>query len=107
MIQRINSVCHNCMLYKQIYHYVIYVILVLKQKPHDKFERQGNDLLTEVKISITEALCGFSKILVTHLDGRGLLVDHSPGQVIKPGTIRCIPNEGMPRYKHPYDKGDL
>ncbi|GET03852.1 DnaJ homolog subfamily A member 2 [Rhizophagus clarus] len=34
------------------------VILVLKQKPHERFERQDNDLLTEVSISITEALCG-------------------------------------------------
>ncbi|CAG8546978.1 30005_t:CDS:2 [Racocetra persica] len=83
------------------------VILVLEQKPHDKFERQGDDLLTEVNISITEALCGFSKVLVTHLDGRGLIINHPPGEVIKPGAIKCIANEGMPHYKRPFDKGNL
>ncbi|CAG8743249.1 5884_t:CDS:2, partial [Acaulospora colombiana] len=83
------------------------VILVLKQKPHDKFERQGNDLLAEVNITITEALCGFSKVLVVHLDGRGLVINHPAGEVIKPGTIKCIPNEGMPQYKRQDDKGNL
>ncbi|CAG8630926.1 14815_t:CDS:10, partial [Acaulospora morrowiae] len=83
------------------------VILVLKQKPHEKFERQGDDLLTEVSISITEALCGFSKVLVTHLDGRGLIINHPAGEVIKPGAIKCIENEGMPHYKRPFDKGNL
>ncbi|CAG8613314.1 6471_t:CDS:2, partial [Diversispora eburnea] len=83
------------------------VILVLKQKPHDRFERQGNDLKTEVNISITEALCGFSKVLVTHLDGRGLIINQPPGEVIKPGSIKCIPNEGMPQYKRPDFKGNL
>ncbi|KAF0530529.1 DnaJ-domain-containing protein [Gigaspora margarita] len=83
------------------------VILVLEQKPHDRFERQGDDLLTEVNISITEALCGFSKVLVTHLDGRGLIINHPAGEVIKPGAIKCIANEGMPHYKRPFDKGNL
>jgi len=83
------------------------VILVLKQKPHGIFERQDNDLLTEVSISITEALCGFSKVLVKHLDGRGLVINHPAGEVIKPGAVKCITSEGMPQYKRPFDKGNL
>ncbi|PKY41156.1 putative molecular chaperone [Rhizophagus irregularis] len=83
------------------------VILVLKQKPHERFERQDNDLLTEVSISITEALCGFSKVLVKHLDGRGLVINHPAGEVIKPGAVKCIAGEGMPQYKRSSDKGNL
>ncbi|KAG9301436.1 hypothetical protein G9A89_018108 [Geosiphon pyriformis] len=83
------------------------VILHLQQKPHDVFERQGNDLKTKVTITLTEALCGFSKVLVKHLDKRGLVVNHPAGEVIKPGDIKCIVDEGMPTYKQPYDKGNL
>ncbi|KAI8984664.1 DnaJ C terminal domain-containing protein, partial [Mycotypha africana] len=83
------------------------VILVLKQKEHDKFKREGNDLYTKVKISLTEALCGFNKVIVTHLDGRGIKVNHPAGHVIKPGMIKRISNEGMPTYKRPDDHGDL
>ncbi|RUS21939.1 DnaJ C terminal domain-containing protein, partial [Endogone sp. FLAS-F59071] len=83
------------------------VILVLKQKEHEVFERDGADLMYEVTISLAEALCGFGKVLLTHLDGRGLHVQHPPGQVIRPGEVKRIPHEGMPIYKRPIDKGDL
>lgn len=61
----------------------------------------------EVTISLAEALCGFDKVLLTHLDGRGLRVQHPPGQVIRPGEVKRISHEGMPIYKRPIDKGDL
>ncbi|ORX90055.1 dnaJ-like protein subfamily A member 2-like protein [Basidiobolus meristosporus CBS 931.73] len=83
------------------------VVLVVKQQDHDTFERKGADLLAHVKITLTEALCGFSKCIVTHLDGRGLVVNHPPGEVIKPGDVKCIMGEGMPQYKRPFDKGNL
>ncbi|KAG1054630.1 hypothetical protein G6F43_003359 [Rhizopus delemar] len=83
------------------------VIIVLNQKEHDVFERKGADLLCKVKISLTEALCGFDKVLITHLDGRGIQVKNLPGNVIKPGMVKRVPNEGMPTYKHPDNRGDL
>ncbi|KAI8887621.1 hypothetical protein K501DRAFT_175216 [Backusella circina FSU 941] len=83
------------------------VILVLSQKEHKTFQREGNDLLCEVTISLTEALCGFDKVIVTHLDGRGIHVKHPAGSVIKPGMVKRIPNEGMPTYKRPDTRGDL
>lgn len=83
------------------------VILVLNQKEHKTFTREGNDLLAKVKITLTEALCGFDKVLVTHLDGRGIQVMHPAGTIIKPGMVKRIPNEGMPTYKRPDNKGDL
>ena len=83
------------------------VVFVLKQTPHDSFQRSGNDLLTAVHITLSEALFGFSRILVTHLDGRGIHVSSPPGKIIKPGESIVARGEGMPTYKHPDTKGDL
>ncbi|KAI1318306.1 hypothetical protein EDD11_006819 [Mortierella claussenii] len=83
------------------------VILVLQQKPHALFERSGADLSCKITISLVEALCGFSKILITHLDGHGIYVEQPAGKVIKPGQVKRIIGEGMPHYKRPIDKGDL
>lgn len=61
------------------------VVIVLQQKPHEKFKRQDCDLYMTHKISLTEALCGF-QFIVKHLDGRDIVVKHPAGQIIKPGT---------------------
>ena len=29
------------------------------------------------------------------------------GEVIKPGDVKCVMNEGMPMYKNPFEKGRL
>jgi DnaJ family protein A protein 2 len=76
-------------------------------KSHESFERSGNDLLINVKITLSEALLGFSRILVTHLDGRGVKVTSPPGKIIKPGDSIVLRNEGMPVYKHPDQRGHL
>ncbi|KAG0001241.1 hypothetical protein BGZ65_003663 [Modicella reniformis] len=83
------------------------VVLVLQQKPHSLFERNGADLSCKITIPLVEALCGFSKVLITHLDGRGVHIQQPAGSVIKPGQVKKIIGEGMPHYKRPIDKGDL
>eukprot|EP01012_Entosiphon_sulcatum_P026836 TRINITY_DN3232_c0_g1_i1.p1 TRINITY_DN3232_c0_g1~~TRINITY_DN3232_c0_g1_i1.p1 ORF type:complete len:423 (-),score=85.60 TRINITY_DN3232_c0_g1_i1:49-1293(-) len=82
------------------------VIIVLQEKKHDKFDRQGQDLLIRKTISLREALTGFA-FPIKHLDGRVLLVKSQPGEIIKPGEVKAIPNEGMPEYKNPFNKGQL
>ncbi|RZF34682.1 hypothetical protein LSTR_LSTR002764 [Laodelphax striatellus] len=82
------------------------VILVLKLKPHDRFQRSDNDLYMTQKITFTDALCGFS-LVVKHLDGRDLLINHPAGSIIKPGDIKGIRGEGMPVYRNPFEKGNL
>lgn len=74
---------------------------------HDTFELRDQDLYTKIHISLQEALCGFDKILLTHIDGRGIRVKHNAGMVIKPGSYKRIAHEGMPTYRRPDDKGDL
>lgn len=71
------------------------VVLVVKTKSHDTFERKGNDLFTKQSISLNEALCGFTRV-IQHLDGRSLVLTTVPGEVIKPESIRVAANEGMP-----------
>lgn len=83
------------------------VIFVLKTHPHSSFERSGNDLLTTVHITLSEALLGFSRILLTHLDGRGVHVNSPKGKIIKPGDSIILRNEGMPVHKNPDQKGHL
>jgi DnaJ homolog subfamily A member 2 len=83
------------------------VVFVLKATPHPVFERSGNDLLTNVTITLSEALLGFDRILITHLDGRGVHISTPPGKIIKSGTSIILRGEGMPVYKQPDQKGNL
>ena len=83
------------------------VIFVLKTRPHPSFERSGNDLLTKVHITLSEALLGFSRIILTHLDGRGIHVSSTPGKIYKSGDSIMVRGEGMPVYKNPDQKGQL
>lgn len=82
------------------------VIIVLQEKPHANFKRDGPDLFLQKTITLTEALCGFQSV-VTHLDGRSLLITHLPGEVLKPNCVRGIVGEGMPVYQQATEKGDL
>ncbi|KAI6025591.1 hypothetical protein F5J12DRAFT_809038 [Pisolithus orientalis] len=83
------------------------VIFKIKTAQHPTFERSGSDLLTNVKITLSEALLGFSRILLTHLDGRGIRVSSPPGKVVNPGQSIKLRGEGMPAFKNPDQKGDL
>nr|CAD7456853.1 unnamed protein product [Timema tahoe] len=82
------------------------IIIVLQQKAHETFQRQGDDLYISRTVTLTEALCGFN-MLVTHMDSRGLVVRHPPGRIIKPGDMKCIVGEGMPHHRNPFEKGNL
>ena len=82
------------------------VIIVLEERDHPRFKRAGMDLMMDAEISLVEALTGFQRV-VTHLDGRQILINHPPGTVISDGEVKAIPNEGMPRHKDPFEKGYL
>lgn len=60
------------------------VHLVLQMTEHEMFQRQGDTLVMEKKISLTEALCG-CQFTIQHLDGRQLHVKSPEGHVIEPG----------------------
>ncbi|KAH7541820.1 dnaJ protein homolog [Ziziphus jujuba] len=82
------------------------IVFVLQQKEHPKFKRKGDDLFVEHSLSLVESLCGFQFVL-THLDGRQLLIKSNPGEVVKPDSYKAINDEGMPMYQRPFMKGKL
>jgi len=71
------------------------IVIVLDEKPHPVFKRSTHDLIVHIDLELVEALCGFQKTIET-LDQRQLLITTIPGEVIKPGEIKCVMNEGMP-----------
>ena len=82
------------------------IVFVLVGGEHETFRRAENDLLHPLKITLAEALCGFSRIVLKHLDGRGIHIDHPRGRVLKPDQILKVAGEGMPR-KRSDAKGNL
>ncbi|XP_065199849.1 dnaJ homolog subfamily A member 1-like [Planococcus citri] len=82
------------------------IVVLLEEKEHPVFKRSRNDLILRMTIDLVEALCGFQKVIRT-LDDRDLVVTVIPGEVIKPGDVKCIVGEGMPHYKNPFEKGRL
>jgi DnaJ homolog subfamily A member 2 len=83
------------------------VIFVLKEADHPVYSRMGPDLKATLHITLKEALCGFSRVILTTLDGRGLKYTHKRGQVIRPRDVFKVAGEGMPLGKKSDAKGDL
>jgi DnaJ family protein A protein 2 len=71
------------------------IIIQVDEKPHPHFTRQGDDLIFNAKINLLTALAG-GEFPVPHLDERILKVSVIPGEAIKPGMVKVVPNEGMP-----------
>lgn len=82
------------------------IVFILQQKDHPKFKRKFDDLYVEHTLTLTEALCGFQFVL-THLDGRQLLIKSNPGEVIKSDHYKAINDEGMANFDKPFIKGRL
>ena len=74
---------------------------VIEERPHERFQRDKNDLVMDVSLGLGQALCG-TKLEVKALDGRTLSL--AIPEVITPGYIKRIRGEGMPAKA---GKGDL
>lgn len=84
------------------------IVFHLVEQPHDVFNRAGPDLQATLDITLAEALTGFSRTVIKHLDGRGiqLTAPRNPGEILRPSQVIKVPGEGMP-YKRSDAKGDL
>ncbi|KAJ0686214.1 putative chaperone DnaJ, HSP40/DnaJ peptide-binding protein [Helianthus annuus] len=80
------------------------LVFIIDEKPHAVFKRDGNDLVVTQKISLAEALTGYTAQLTT-LDGRTLTVPIT--SVISPTYEEVVKGEGMPIPKEPTKKGNL
>jgi len=82
------------------------IVIQLEEKEHSTFQRHGKDLTMKLEIDVSEALCGMKRPVKT-LDNRSICITTVPGEVIKQAEIKCIPGEGMPTYRDPFNKGRL
>ncbi|KAI4368151.1 hypothetical protein MLD38_016740 [Melastoma candidum] len=80
------------------------LVFVVDEKPHATFTREGNDLIVTQKISLAEALTGYT-VHLTALDGRSLTIPVI--NVIHPNYEEVIPREGMPVSKETSRRGNL
>ena len=87
---------------------------IIQEKEHELFKRKGADLLAVKEVSLNQALCGFTW-KIRHLDGRVLVIQSRPGEVIKPEMnskealpfVKVLPDEGMPSKGNPFVRGNL
>lgn len=80
------------------------LIFVLDEKPHDLYRRDGNDLVINQELTLLESLTG-KTLELTALDGRNLFIPLT--DIVKHGSEKVVPNEGMPISKEPGRKGNL
>lgn len=72
------------------------IVFVVEEKPHERFTREGDNLVCKHKIPLVEALTGPASQTVTvkHIDGRQIRVP-LPSGVLKPGQEITLPKEGF------------
>ncbi|KAG9144046.1 hypothetical protein Leryth_013930 [Lithospermum erythrorhizon] len=81
------------------------LVFVIDEKPHQIFTRDGNDLLMNYKVTLSEAIGGKTVVEITTLDGRDLSIPVS--DIISPSYELVVKKEGMPIAKGPSKRGDL
>jgi DnaJ homolog subfamily A member 2 len=84
------------------------IIFHITEIDHPVFRRAGADLTATLDITLAEALAGFSRVVLKHLDGRGMELTHpkKKGDVMRPNQVLKITGEGMP-HKRSDARGDL
>ena len=75
------------------------VKVFIKVDPHNRFERNGLELIFNQNISLKESLCGFSFDL-KHLNGKSYTINNKAGNIIPPNYEKVIPNMGLIREEH-------
>jgi DnaJ-class molecular chaperone len=86
------------------------IIFIVRQKQHKMFTRRGHDLAMELRISLSEAICGFQKEIQL-LDGRIVRIsspcemsmhleeDSESPTVICTGDVHVLKGYGMPKRR--------
>jgi DnaJ-class molecular chaperone len=68
-----------------------------------EFKRSGLDLILEKKITLKEALCGFT-FEIKYLNGKSYTLNNNKGNIIPPGYKKVYLNMGLTRGEH---KGNM
>jgi DnaJ family protein A protein 2 len=75
------------------------VKIYIKIENDSEFQRRGLDLILEKRISLKDALCGFSFDL-KYINGKVYTINNHAGNVIPPEYQKVIPNMGLTRDSH-------
>jgi DnaJ-class molecular chaperone len=67
------------------------------------FKRSGLDLILEKKISLKEALCGFT-FEINYLNGKNYTMNNNKGNIVPPEYKKVYPGMGLKRGEH---KGNM
>jgi len=79
------------------------IIFVIEEKSHNRFVRQGDNLVYTARLTLAQALTGHTIEILT-LDNRTIRVPIT--EIVYNGYQKLVPNEGMPNQKT-LTKGDL
>lgn len=79
-------------------------MFVVTDRPDPIYRRDGIDLHWTYEVDLQQSLCGFV-IDVQTVDGRRFWVPVA--NVVRPGEVKCIADEGLPAEWDPDVKGNL
>ncbi|MGQ9818505.1 MAG: DnaJ C-terminal domain-containing protein [Candidatus Kapaibacteriales bacterium] len=79
------------------------LLITIRIQPHNKVERQGDDLLVEVPIDIYKLIFGGESKIKTF--GGTIKFKIPPGS--QNGKTLILRGQGMPKYNNPLNRGDL
>ncbi|XP_078485547.1 dnaJ homolog subfamily B member 4-like [Ciona intestinalis] len=81
------------------------IVFTLKDAEHDKFKRDGSNIIYTNTVTLKQALTGFTAMIPTLDNGRNIPLPCT--DIIKPDTQKRIRGEGLPLPKQPHRRGDL
>ncbi|KAF7258889.1 hypothetical protein EG68_03439 [Paragonimus skrjabini miyazakii] len=76
----------------------------IQQQKHRYFQRRGDDLYTNLTLSLAQSLVGYH-LSFTHPDGHQVILKSD--KLTPPGTVIHKPGEGVPNYENPRVHGSL
>ena len=88
-------------------HYPGDVRITLCAEPHPRFFWAGNDLATQVTISLASALLGGVVGEVMSINKQIISLSVPSGMIVRPGAVFRIKGEGLPLSQDPRQRGDL
>ncbi|KNH06302.1 chaperone protein DnaJ [Perkinsela sp. CCAP 1560/4] len=68
----------------------------IQVRNHPLYQRKGFDFITKRQISLAHALTG-GEIPLTHVDGREIVIQTTPRDILNSGNVLLLRGEGMPR----------
>jgi len=79
---------------------------VARQLPHARFEREGDNLVRHVTMTLAETFVG-AEMSVTCLDGTVETFNSLAPGIIHSGYRLCLPGKGLPLASDPSARGDM